>query len=351
MENNQNVPKSFWPRHLSWLTILLAILAVASFLMISRPGIQYGTMMGGGREIYLNSTDGGAVPPSPVSAPMMDTSVSSQGKGGLDMMYYPYPYPNTNVPVNDNREFLQVSYNASMSTRDVRGLTGRVVTTVRGYDGRIDQESSSEKYGYVSFAVPKSKYESFRAELESLVGSRFLTTNISSQNLLSQKVSIEEQQKQADTALADYKTARAKIVSAHTSATAAIQAKINTNTQRLAVLSAQTQTPQVLAEMEMVSNDQLFQKQQLANENSSYKSQLNNADWNIKNAQDWVKGLQTQDQTLLDNVATVTGTISIQWISFPNMILLYLPGYWIPTIFAALAILSFLNDRRRFGTR
>lgn len=349
MENNQNTPKSFWPKHVSWLTILLAILAVASFLMISNSGGQYGISMGG-RGSFSNSINEGAIPPSPTYAPMMDTSVSNQGKS-VPSMYYPYPYPNNNVPVNDNREFLQVSYNASMSTRNVRALTGRVVTTVRGYDGRIDQESSSEKYGYVSFAVPKSKYDAFRAELESLVGSRFLTTNISSQNLLSQKVSIEEQQKQADTALADYKTARAKIVSAHTSAVAALQSKINANTQRLAVLSAQTQTPQVLAEMEMVSNDQLFQKQQLANENSSYKSQLTNADWNIKNAQDWVKGLATQDQTLLDNVATVTGTISIQWISFSNMILLYLPGYWIPSIFAALAILSFLNDRRRFGTR
>jgi hypothetical protein len=350
MENNQNVSKSFWPRHVSWLTILFAVLAVASFLMISSPGIRYGTMMGGSRGISTNTVYEGAIPPSPAYAPMMDGSVSNQGKGGADL-YYPYPYQNPSVPVTDTREFLQVSYNASMRTRDVQGLTRRVVTTVRGHEGRIDQESSSEKYGYVSFAVPKSKYDVFRSELESLVGSRFLTTNISSQNLLPQKVSIEEQQKQADASLSDAKTARAKIVSTHTSAVAVLQSKINANTQRLAVLSAQTQTPQVQAEIQTVSNDQLFQKQQLANENASYTSQLNSADWNIKSAEEYVKAVQTQDKILLDNVATVTGTISIEWISLLGIILLYLPGYSIPGIFAVLAVLSFFNDRRRFGTR
>ena len=110
-------------------------------------------------------------------------------------IYYPYPYQNPDVPITDTREFLKMYYNASMRTRDVPALTRKVETTVRGYDGRIDSESSSGTYGYVSFAVPQTKYDSFRAELEGLVGSRFLSVNISSQNLLSQKVSIEEQQK------------------------------------------------------------------------------------------------------------------------------------------------------------
>jgi hypothetical protein len=257
-----------------------------------------------------------AVPPTPAGMPMVDQGVSN--------VYYPYPNPD--VPVTDTREFLKIYYSAQMRTRDVPGLTRRVETTVRGYAGRIDQESVSPKYGSVSFSVSQSKYEAFRTELESMVGSRFLSLNISSQNLLPQKVSIEEQQKQADTALADYKTARQKIVNAHASAAQALQVRIN------AVQDA---------------NDRAILEAQLSKENASYTTGLARADANIRYGEDWVKAVQTQDQTLLDNVATVSGTVSVQWISLWDIALLYLPGYWIPAIFVALTALSYWRDRRR----
>ncbi len=277
-------------------------------------GISTGVMEG--------NSSRGITPPSVIDVSTMDADVSK--------MYYPYPYPSPDVPITDTREFLKIYYNASMRTRDVPGLTRRVETTVRGYDGRIDQQSSSPKYGYVSFVLPQSKYDAFRAELEDLVNSKFLNVNISSQNLLSQKVSIEEQQKQAETTLADYKTARQKIVNTHASAVQTLQSKIDA--------------------AEGKSDELALLNEQLANENALYARRLDNADRNIKYAQDWIKAVQTQDQTLLANVATVSGTISIQWISFWEIVQLYLPNYWIPTIFTVLAFLSFLWDRRRFGT-
>lgn len=352
MTDDHNVPKSFRPKHISWLTIVLALLAVWTFFAISGQGRGYAIPMMGGVG-YSGSAE--AVPPS-AGVPMMDTSVSNVAyKGGMMAPdyypdRYPYPYPNPDVPVTDTREFLKVYYNASMRTRDVPALTRRVVTTVRGYEGRIDSESSSPQYGSVSFAVPQSKYDAFRDDLESLVGSRFLAINISSQNLLPQKQSIEEQQKQADTALSDYKTARQKIVNAHASTAQSLQSKIDADTAQLAILRAQPATPQILLQIQTVSDEWASLKQQLAYENSSYTAQLKNADANIKNTQDWQKAVKTQDKALLDNVATVTGTVSIQWISFWEMAQLYLPGYWIPTIFAVLAFLSLLYDRRRFGT-
>ena len=163
-------------------------------------------------------------------------------------------------------------------------------------------------------------------------------------------MSIEEQQKQADTALSDYKTARQKIVSAHARIVQFLQSKIDADAAQLATLRAQTQTPDILFQIQTISDDWSAQKLQLVRENAAYTSQLNNADRNIKYAEDWIKAVQTQDQTLLDNVATVTGTVSIAWISLWDCARLYLPGYWIPFIFAALACLSFLFDRRRYGT-
>src|SRR3989344_2365994 len=309
MTNNQFPLQSFLPWHLSWLTVILALLTVGTFIAVSGPGGPYPvTMMG--RSVGVGySESSGAVPPMAAGVPSRNGSVSSMP------VYYPYPSPD--VPVTDTREFLKIYYNASLRTRDVPGTTRRVETTVRGYDGRIDQQSSSEKYGYVSFALPQSKYDAFRAELEGLVGSRFLTVNISSQNLLSQKVSIEEQQKQADTSLAEYQSARQRLVNAHASAVQALQAKIDAP--------------------ETTASDRTLWQQQLASENATYAKRLASADANIKYAQEWQKAVQTQDQTLLNTVATVTGTVSIQWIGLWDIAQLYLPGYWIPAIFAALA--------------
>lgn len=312
------------PGYISWLTIVFAILAVVTFFAVSNPNVHYATRMGFGGGI-MESTEVKSSPPNyGGGAPMMDGGVTG---GMMSPDYYPYPYPNPEVPITDTREFLKTYYNASMQTRDVPTLTSRVETTVRGFDGRIDNESSAEKYGYISFALPQARYDAFRAELESLVDSRFIKINITSQNLLSQKVSIEEQQKQADSALADYKTTRQKIVNTHTSATQSLQTQID--------------------DTSISENERLLLREQLARENASYTRNLINADANIKYAQDWVKGVQTQDATLLANVATVNGSVSIAWISFWDLIQAYLPGYWIPFIFAVLAGLSFTNDRRR----
>ena len=351
-------PQGLKPRHISWLTIVLAALAVITFIAISTPSARYPLPMGVGMMEYGEGYTT-SVSETTSGMPMMDDSVSygsgsSQGMIVPDAYYrdrypypYPYPYYNPDVPITDTREFLKVNYNASMYTRDVQELTRRVETTVRGYSGRIDQESSSQRYGYVSFAVPVNKYDAFRTELESLVGSRFLTVNISSQNLLPQKQDIEEQQKQADAELADYKTARQKLVNAHASVVKSLQSQIDADAQLLAVLRAEPSTPQIQVQIQQISDELSSLKQQLADENTSYSKQLNRADENIKYAEEWQTAVQTEDQTLLDSVATVTGTVSIQWISLWDTAQLYLPGYWIPALFAALAFLSYLRDRRR----
>src|SRR3989338_260795 len=342
MNNDQSTQKRLLPWHFSWLTVVFALLTVGTFIAVSSPPGPYlvPRMGRGGGVGYSESS--GAVPPMAVGVPSGDGSVSSMP------VYYPYPSPD--VPVTDTREFLKIYYNASLRTRDVPGTTRRVETTVRGYDGRIDQQSSSEKYGYVSFALPQSKYEAFRTELESLVGSRFLTVNISSQNLLSQKVSIEEQQKQADATLAEYKAARQRLVNTHTSTVRSLQAQIDADVQELASLRAQTQTYDIQIRIQSLSNEFSTLRAQLANENTSYSVQFKNADANIKNAQDWQTAVQKQGTALMDNVATVSGSVSIRWISLWEMAQLYLPGYWIPFIFAVLAFCSYLWDRRRFGT-
>ncbi len=326
MNNENTTANHFTLRDASWLTIALAGLTVLTFLAVADHTGPYSVMPAMSVGDYsMNNSGPGALPTSGAeSSPSMAPAPDMQGRD----LSYPYPYPHPEVPATDTREFLKIYYNAVLRTRDVPALTRRVETVVRGYDGRIDQQSSSDQYGSVSFALPQSKYEAFRTELESLVDSRFLTVNISSQNMLTQKVSIEEQQAAADTNLVATQTSRQKIVAAHISIVKALQSKITTATStELASLT-----------------------QQLANENARYTKELSNADANVTYAQKWQKAVQTQDKQLLENIATVTGTVSISWMSLWQMLQLYLPGYLIPGIFAVLTLISLFYDRRRAET-
>lgn len=376
---------SWRPRHVSLLTIVLALITIVSFFVIASKDSPYG----GWRDFAVTNTVsyGGITPPSmPTAAPepmmgagyagseyeagmgsarAMDASGANVpmaqgmagGRGGgvsADMAYapdyYPYPYPSGNVAATDTRELLKVHYSASMQTRDVAGLTRRVETTVRGYEGRIDQISASPKSGYVSFVVPMSKYDAFRGELEAMVKSKFLTVNIQSSNMLPQKQGLEEQQKQADKTLAEYQASRLKIVDAHASTVKSLQSQIDADNVRLAELRAQTPTYDLQLQIQGLVDEVASLKSQLVYENASYKSRLESVDSSIKYAKEWQTAVKTQDQELLDNVATVNGSVSIEWISLWDMVHTYLPGYWIPAIFALLTLVSFLWDRRRFGT-
>ena len=333
--------RSFSWRNLSWLTWGLGLLATATFLAVASPPSYYYPMplMGGGMYESQGAPMGGSGSGSAGMVPARDMNVA-----------YPdsYPYQGSTPPATDTREFLKINYSAEMLTRDVPALTRRVLTTVRGYEGRVDQESSGPKYGYVSFALPRAKYEAFRTELEGLVGRRFLSININSSNLLPEKQSIEEQQKQADAALADYQAARTRVVNTHASTIKSLQAQVDG--QNAALSDAKEQAPSTnrditIAQLEAVLIDY---RQRIVDENAAYAKQLATADAQIKYGQDWQKAVKTQDKTLLDNVATVNGTVSIRWISLWEALQLYLPGYWIPGILALITLFSAYRDRRRF---
>ncbi len=358
-------------RHIPWLPLVFAILTIITYFMVNAE-------MQGGSVIYTQrgvSVSNEAVP-QPVTAPTSyaepqapvtthaspsgatsQTSQSAEVPADLGGYYPRYPIPPTyggQPSVTDTREFLKTDYSATMRTRNVQDLTRRIETTVRGYGGRVDQESSSPQYGSVSFVVPLDKFDEFRTELEGLVNWRFLTVSVSSQNLLPQKQSIEQQQTQASSTMADLTASRKQLVATHTNTVRSLQAQITADAQSLASLGAEPSTDptlhaQILAEMQSVSADESSLQARLQNENASYTANLQGIDSSIKYAQENIDAIQTQDQNLTDNVATVNGTVSVNWITLWQTALLYLPGYTIPMIFAVLTILSYLWDRRRYG--
>lgn len=332
------------PQHrIPWIAIVLGLLALLAFFFTSdRPYEMRTTSVGFG------ISDGGPIPPTmPMRGEVNSADIAVQSSIALPPGM-PYPYYGGNPSAKDTREFNKVYYNATMRTRDVPGLTRRAETTIRGHGGRIDQESSSEKNGYISFVIPADKYERFRTEIESFVSWRFLSVSISSQNLLPQKQSIEQMQKDAEKYLADAQAARKKAVSAHANVVASLNAEIDTNSSTLASLRASGRNdPVTLSQISNLENTQASLRAQLSNENAAYNSKIASYDQQIKYANDSLAGVKQQDQNLLDNVATVNGTLSFNWISLWDIVRLYLPGYSIPAILAGLAILAYLFERRR----
>lgn len=312
----------------SWLTIVLGLVTIVTFFMAgsaSYPGVPvYFERMGIGYTSYGVTSN--AVPPSAPSAKMMP---GSQGMAEDASMMAPDYYQN-NPDVTDTREFLKIFYNAQMKTRDVPGLSRRVETTIKGYEGRIDSQSLAEKSAYLSFVVPQAKYDQFRDELESLVGSRFLDVAINSENRLGQKQSIEEQAANASSTLAQYQSQRSSLVASHASRLAALQAELGRATATSTIDSL---------------------KRQIAEENASYSSKLASIDASITYAKDWQAAVAKGDQSFMKDIETVQGTVSIAWVSLWDIAQLYLPGYSIPAIFALLTGLSYWRDRRRTPQR
>lgn len=256
-----------------------------------------------------------------------------------------YPWPSSEVPITDPRELLKTDYSATVRSRHVEELTNRIQTIVRGSSGRVDNTSSFRDHGSVSFAIPASKLEIFKAEIKSMVWAKFYMENISTQNLLPQKQQIEEQQASIEKQLGKLQQDQTALTDNHNKIIASIQTRLRAISKALAALRADGSNP--AREAQLVSEDRNL-RAQLANENSAYQSKLSELDQQIKAAGDQLEATKKQDQTLLDNVATVRGSIYISHIGILEAADLYTPGPLLFWALALLAILAYLYHRRRF---
>ncbi len=295
------------------------------------------------------------------SAPYEETSVGS--------VAYPSYIQAADASINDTREFLKTNYNADMHSRDVQGIVKRVETTVRGYGGRVDQTSSSPKFGSVSFIVSAEKFDAFRDELEKMVPPRFLSIHVNSLNLLPQKQNIEVQQEHVEKSLADLESDRAKLVASHSVTSKSLQYQLdshlaaasayglelgNLNIEVSSTDSSSYRYSEIIARISEVSRllsgsraSQAAIRTKIANENSSYSAQLNSLDSRIKYTDQNLEGVKAQDQKLLDDVATVNGTVSVTWISIWQIVQLYVPASWIALALALCAVVAYWWQRRR----
>jgi predicted nuclease with TOPRIM domain len=276
---------------------------------------------------------------------------SSSLGSSLSRIFSPESQP-AEVPITDNREFLKTGYNATIKTRHTQELAGRLQTTVRGFGGRVDGAVSSPLSGFVRFVVPADKFEAFRGETKNLAGERFYAEQISSENLLPQKQSIEQQQKDAEQNLSALKANRDGLIAGHNSNVEILQSQIAGATQQLAAAQAEAANrPERKAELEPRIRQLQGQfnalKAQLNTENTNYVSQLNSLDTQMQEATKKIELIKNQDQALLDNVATISGTIALSHINWWSFLTVYVPAYWLALLLLAAAIIVYWRQRRR----
>jgi len=258
------------------------------------------------------------------------------------------PYSGGELSVSDKREFLKVNYNATLRTRYITDTKNRIETIVRGSGGRVDSSTGGDKNGYVNFAIPKDNLESFKIEIKDLVGTRFYSEQINSQNLLPAKQTIEENQRKTEKSLSNLQTERGKIVKDHNQNISSYQYEISSINAEVNTLNIEYQYTTAVRKAEITNKISQLQtkigtiQSQIVNENKDYQTRIGGIDVQIKNVQENLKTIQKQNSDLLDNVATVNGSISLNWINLWEIADAYLPGPILAWIFSLAALATFL---------
>ena len=265
-----------------------------------------------------------------------------------------YPRDPGGLPITDTRQFLKTYYNATIRTRNVAEKVSKIEVSVRALGGRIDMSNSGEEYGYVSFAIPAAQLGTFREEIKSLTGKKLITEQLNSENLLPQKQSIEEAKKQAEKSLAGLKNEQAELGSNHAKVIGSYTSRLNGLNQEMTLLqnewssASSERKAQINSRLAQIQTEKNIIQAELENENKSYQNKLAEIKNRIKNAEIVLGSIQSEDQNLLENVATVTGNISLEKVNFWEIADIYMPGPLLAWLLATAAIAAYPRHRWAF---
>lgn len=355
-ENNQNITNSnerkvikISRKKLVMIPIVLVVLLAAAWFVLH---LISNTFSVGPARIREQ-----AVPciPNPISGITCDDSYGgnydvkiNNGLGGAN--YY------SNEPtIEDTREFLKTNYRSTIKTRDVSNTVTSVKNIVAGSDGRVDGFNSSEKYGYVSFIVAKSKFENLRNQIEKITHKKLYTENVSAQNLLGQKQNIEQQQSTSLDNLGNLNTQLTNLTSVHNQTVTYINQQLNSIKNQLTSLRANiavTTDANVLVSLRnqetLLMQQQSTQNTKLDNENKTYQSQKTSLESQINSWNNNLTNVNKQDIAFANNIETVNGYVTVDWVSYWDMIKIYSPIHptFIIIILIIIAIVLFRKNKR-----
>ena len=255
--------------------------------------------------------------------------------------------------VPDTREFLQYEYNAQIKSRRVPEITGRLQTVVRGYGGRVDSVSVQKKYGYIYFVVPKSSFDDFKSEVKSLVNARFYEESVQGQNLLPEKIVIEQSLDTTNQSLVSWQESLSALSKEHEGHILYMQKQLNSIASRIAklrmeVTSSTARQKEISTELSRLYAAQAETQKNIKEENEYYNSQKFYLEDQIKITQKQIANLVGQDKELQGAVETVQGSIQLQWVSVFEMINIYVPYFWlwVVSICIVIVLVRYYGKRR-----
>lgn len=296
-----------------------------------------------------------------ITAVSFDGGGSSILKSPLRENFYPDMFnQNGSGSIADTREFMKVSYSGNIKTRDVKDTTRDVRGIIRDMDGRVDSENVSEKYGYVNFVIPKSNFDDFRDEIESITHKKLYIENTSSQNLLNQKQNIEQNMDLTNKSLSDLQSEKTKSETAHNKSLASLQAQLKSLTTSAetmrakldAMPAAEEGSPeQVQARMTQesyinFSNQVAELKNKIAQENRVFTENKKSFDSAIGQFNNQLGEIKKDDKAFADNIETVNGSVSIQWVNLWQLAQIFSPIHPILIIIILLIIIWYILRRK-----
>lgn len=276
--------------------------------------------------------------------------------GGFTVSDEIYPYYNPPVDVTDTREFLKTDYSAQIYTRDVSGEVESIEDVIRRVNGRIDDISTSEKYGSISFVIKKSDLSEFRDEIEGLVHGKLYTESISSQNLLGQKQNIEQRTEDVSVLLAELEKEKDTLNKEHIQNINLLGTQINNlQNQLIEINSLKLELNQDEVEgLEYYENQEDFLRQEIVslqqkqiNTNKSYSARNDVLVSRISQMNKNLENIEEEDTQFANNIETVNGYVDVRWTSFWDMGNKFSPiPMWLNTIVLTLLILWHLKQKK-----
>lgn len=331
-----------------WFSFALVGLAVLAFVVLRPQSEKLASPFVATREQSMIVTSPNA---DTFSAQLAMPSAMSEA-GNSMLKSAPQNIPQ-DVTIEDTRQFLKTDYGAYLKTRKVDALSAQLQMLVRGLGGRVDSASSADKSGYVSFVLPAEKLEVFRTQLKSIAGEKFVNEHVQVENLLSQKVSLEDQTKDVEQQLAQLQVEKNQRTDAHNQTVFGLQAQLSANSKERNRLLAEKQSHPEQAETLETRIAELNKNQnrlnaELGNENAAFANRLADLGTQMQTMESNKASLQKQDTQLVNTVATVRGNLSLTWISVWQLIDMYVSlQLLVPSLLLAIASVGYVFHRRR----
>ncbi len=233
-------------------------------------------------------------------------------------------YYDTLNDITDTREFLKLNYSSNIKTRNVSRIIREVGLLVQQVSGRIDNVNDSEKYGYISFVIPKNNFFEFKSEIEEITNKKLIVENTSSSNLLYQKQDIEQRMENEEESLSELRQKKINLDNFYKQQIKSIEAQITTLESQIQALKITIENTgendqgalNLLRQQLATSLTRLTTLQgELSKANKDYRTQINQINSQIERAERNITNLNEEDISLINNVETVDGYINVRWVN------------------------------------